>query len=278
MLPHETRLAANGRRCYLGLRKMKTLAILFALLAPVLLPAAEVHPPKLPAGAQFAGDVAYVSDGYPRQKLDVAFSKDGTPRPLVVWIHGGAFMGGDKVENFPIWGDLMEQGFAVATINYRLSGDAKWPAQITDCKAALRYLRAHAKDYNLDPARIAVWGSSAGGHLAALVAASGAEKKFDVGEHLTESSAVSCAVDMFGPIDFERMPLRNDPNSPEAKMFGRSTAAALEKAGTTSDFIILPGVGHSHVPVWQKERGRILAFFNQHLKSASASISKPSQR
>ena len=299
---------------------MKTLAILVALLAPVLLHATDARPPRLPPGAQFVADVAYVTNAHARQKLDVAFPKDGPPRPLLVWIHGGAFSGGDKAENEQIWGELMERGFAVATINYRLSGDAKWPAQIADCKAALRFLRAHAKDYHLDPMRVGVWGSSAGGHLAALVGASGGAKKFDVGEHLDQSSAVRCAVDMFGPIDFEKMPLRNDPNSPEAKMFGRSTAAApepareacpltylskdsppflifhgdadtvisieqsrlfhtaLQKAGATSEFITLPGVGHSHVAVWQKERERIFAFFNQHLKSEPPTNSKPGQR
>ena len=158
---------------------MKTLALLVALITPVLLRAAEAKPPKLPTGAQFVADAAYVTNAHARQKLDVAFSKDGPPRPLLVWIHGGAFSSGDKAENEQIWGDLMERGYAVATINYRLSGDAKWPAQITDCKAALRFLRAHAKDYNLDPARVGVWGSSAGGHLAALVGASGSEKKFE---------------------------------------------------------------------------------------------------
>ena len=206
---------------------MKTLALLFALLAPVMLHAAEARPPRLPAGAQFVADLAYVTDAHARKKLDVAFSNNGPPRPLLMWIHGGAFSGGDKAEIEQIWGELMDRGFAVATINYRLSGDAKWPAQITDCKASLRYLRAHAKDYNLDPTRIGVWGSSAGGHLAALVGASGGEKKFDVGEHLDQSSAVRCAVDMFGPIDFEKMPLRNDPNSPEAKTLAFTVARVI---------------------------------------------------
>ena len=105
-----------------------------------------------------------------------------------------------------------------------------WPAQITDCKAAIRFLRAHARDYNLAPGRIAVWGSSAGGHLAALVGTSGSAKKFDIGEHLDHSSAVSCSVDMFGPIDFEKMPQFTSPTSPEAKMWGRATSEALDLA------------------------------------------------
>lgn len=268
---------------------------------------AQSGPPNLPAGAEFAGNVAYVKDAHERQKLDIAFFKKGKPRALLVWIHGGAFMGGDKAENHAIWPDIMKAGYAVATINYRLSGDAKWPAQITDCKAAIRFLRAHGKDYNLAPGRVAVWGSSAGGHLAALVGTSGGAKKLDVGEHLDQSSAVSCSVDMFGPIDFEKMPQFTSPTSPEARMWGRATSdaldlareacpitylakdtppvlifhgdadgvvnisqsqlfdAAIKKAGAPGEFVTLPGVGHSHVAVWMKERERIMTFFKRHL-------------
>lgn len=298
---------------------MKAFSLLLSLFAAVMLRATESNPPKLPSGAQFAGDVAYVAQAHARQKMDIAFFKHGPQRPLLVWVHGGAFKGGDKAENLPIWDDLMNHGFAVATINYRLSGDAQWPAQITDCKAAIRFLKANAKQYNIDPLRIAVWGSSAGGHLAALVGASGGEKKFDVGEHLDQSSAVSCAVDMFGPIDFEKMPLRNSPTSPEAKMWGRSTVdalemareacpltylskdtppllilhgdadtvisigqsqlfhAALQRAGATSELITVPGVGHSQAAVWAKERERICAFFDRHLKREAGANTKTHQ-
>lgn len=296
---------------------MKTLASvsLFAgisLLALTTLAKAQNTPQNLPADTEFSRDVAYTKEAHEHQKLDIAFFPKGAPRPLLVWIHGGAFMGGDKAENYAIWGELMKRGYAVATINYRLSGDAKWPAQITDCKAAIRFLRAHAKDYNLASGRVGVWGSSAGGHLAALVGTSGEAKKFDVGENLEQSSAVSCAVDMFGPIDFEKMPQFGSASSPEARMWGRSTAdaldlareacpvtylsrntppilvfhgdadgvvnisqsqlfdAAMKKAGAPGEFITLPGVGHSHVAVWMKQRERIMDFF-QHCLSKEAS-------
>lgn len=291
------------------------LTAILSLLTAVPLTWAQSPPSNLPTGTEFAGNVAYVKDAHEHQKLDIAFFKKGKPRALLVWIHGGAFMGGDKAENYAIWGDLMKAGYAVATINYRLSGDARWPAQITDCKAAIRYLKAHAKEYNLAPGRIAVWGSSAGGHLAALVGTSGEARKLDVGEHLDQSSAVSCTVDMFGPIDFEKMPQFNSPNSPEAKMWGRSTAdaldlareacpitylskdtppllifhgdadgvvnisqsqlfdAAIKKAGAPGEFVTLPGVGHSHVGVWMKERERIMNFFKRNLeKDAPAKV------
>ncbi|MDZ4402889.1 alpha/beta hydrolase [Prosthecobacter sp.] len=210
---------------------MKSSAITFlALLASTVFATAQKAPANLPPDTEFAGDVAYVSAAHERQKLDIAYFKKDKPRPLLVWIHGGAFMTGDKAENHAIWADLMKAGYAVATINYRLSGDAKWPAQITDCKAAIRFLRAHARDYNLAPGRIAVWGSSAGGHLAALVGTSSSAKKLDVGEHIEHSSAVSCSVDMFGPIDFEKMPQFTSPTSPEAKMWGRASSEALDLA------------------------------------------------
>lgn len=187
-------------------------------------------PTGLPPETEFSGDVPYVKNAHERQKLDIAYSKEGAARPLLVWIHGGAYMGGDKAENHAVWAELVKDGYAVATINYRLSGDAKWPAQITDCKAAIRYLRAHAKVYNIAPDRIAAWGSSAGGHLAALVGTSGTAKKLDVGEYLDQSSAVSCAVDMFGPIDFEKMPQFTSPESPEARMWRKATSQALDLA------------------------------------------------
>lgn len=288
--------------------------IIIVLLAATLFASAQKASSNLPSDTEFSRDVPYVKDAHERQKLDIAFFKKGKPRPLLIWIHGGAFMTGDKSENHAIWPELMSSGYAVATINYRLSGDARWPAQITDCKAAIRFLRAHAKDYNIAPGRIAVWGSSAGGHLAALVGTSGSAKKLDVGEHLDHSSAVSCSVDMFGPIDFEKMPQFKSPTSPEAKMWGRATSealdlareacpitylskntppllilhgdadsvvnisqsqlfdAAIKKAGATGDFITLPGVGHSHVAVWMKERDRILAFFKRHLSKDVAPL------
>lgn len=105
---------------------MKSIAITFlALLAATLLAEAQNSPSNLPSDTAFARDVPYVKDAHERQKLDIAYFKKGKPRPLLIWIHGGAFMSGDKAENHAIWPELMTSGYAVATINYRLSGDAK---------------------------------------------------------------------------------------------------------------------------------------------------------
>ncbi|MHC4799639.1 MAG: alpha/beta hydrolase fold domain-containing protein, partial [Planctomycetota bacterium] len=106
------------------------------------------------------------------------------------------------------------QGYAVASINYRLSQVAKYPAQIHDCKAAIRWLRANAKKYNLNPHRIGVWGSSAGGHLVALLGTTGDVKKLegDLG-NLKYSSRVQAVCDWFGPTDFLQGDANALPNS-----------------------------------------------------------------
>lgn len=127
-----------------------------------------------------------------------------SPRPAVVWIHGGGWCGGDHLagEHLP----LAERGYFGANIEYRLSQEAIFPAQIHDCKAALRYLRGHAEEYHLDPDRIGVWGASAGGHLSALLGTSAgvAELEGDLG-HPEQSSAVQAVVNYCGPSDLTQM-------------------------------------------------------------------------
>jgi acetyl esterase/lipase len=158
-----------------------------------------------------------------RHKLDLYIPAGASPpRPLVVWIHGGGWQGGDKypANQTPI---LVQAGFAVASINYRLSSDATYPGQIHDCKAAVRWLRANAATYNLDPSRVGAWGSSAGGHLSALVGTTGgnAELEGDVGGNLAYSSRVRAAADYFGPTDFFTMGGNHDScTSPESRLLG----------------------------------------------------------
>jgi acetyl esterase/lipase len=117
---------------------------------------------------------------------------------------------------------------AVAGVQYRVSGEARFPASIQDCKAAVRWLRAHASEYGLAPGRFAVGGASAGGHLAAMVGATAHTSVFDVGEHLEESSRVRAVLDFFGPTDFLQMDAHRPPNgmvhdapdSPESQLVG----------------------------------------------------------
>ena len=171
-------------------------------------------------------DLAYKTNGHPRQKLDLYVPPSGELLPLIIWIHGGAFRLGNKAEDVPL--DYLTAGFAVASINYRLSHHAIFPAQIEDVKGAVRWLRVNAATYGLDPSRFGVWGPSAGGHLAALLGLTANRTPFEVGEHLNVSSRVQAVVDHFGPTDFlqmdaQRIPggLRHDPpDSPESELIG----------------------------------------------------------
>jgi acetyl esterase/lipase len=142
--------------------------------------------------------------------------------PLIVWIHGGAWRKGSKGSGGRVrW--MMEHGYALADINYRLSQEAVFPAQIYDCKAAIRWLRAHAEKYGYDAARIGVAGSSAGGYLVALLGTSGGVKDLegDLGSHLDQSSRVQAVCDMWGPTDFLQMGGgHNRPESPESQLIG----------------------------------------------------------
>ena len=124
--------------------------------------------------------------------------------------------------------DFLTRGYALASINYRLSQHARFPAQIEDCKAAVRWLRAQADPFKLDPNRFAAWGPSAGGHLAAMLGTTGHTTAFDVGENLDLPSRVQAVVDYFGPTDFlqmdsQRLPdgmLHDAPDSPESQLAG----------------------------------------------------------
>src|SRR5713101_8014594 len=182
---------------------------------------------RLPDGVKALRDLEYVKGGHERQKLDLYLpEKSDGPLPLIVWIHGGGWIGGNK-ENPPGL-EFLNRGYALASINYRLSQHAKFPAQIEDCKAALRWLRANAKTYNLDPDRIGVWGESAGGHLVALLGTTGDVKELEGEEgNPQQSSEVQAVVDWFGPTDFLKIGEQsgpdsrldhNAPNSPEAKL------------------------------------------------------------
>ena len=189
-------------------------------------PAGTARQPQLPDGAIVHRDLAYVVNGHERQKLDLYLPKDGTRLPLIISIHGGAFKAGSKEQAAPV--AFLRQGYAIASINYRLSQHAKFPAQIEDCKAAVRWLRAHAAEYRLDPTRFAAMGSSAGGHLAAMLGTTGDVKEFDVGANLDRSSRVQAVVDNFGPTDFlqmdaHRLPngmVHDTPDSPESELIG----------------------------------------------------------
>ena len=176
--------------------------------------------------AKILRDIEYVPDGHERQKLDLYLPEERSEKalPLLIWIHGGAWRAGSK-ENCPAR-RFLDKGYAVASINYRLSQHAIFPAQIEDCKAAIRYLRANAGKYSFDPKRFGVWGSSAAGHLVALLGTAGDVKEFDKGRNLDVSSRVQAVCDYFGPTDFTMMSSfwtrmdHDSADSPESKLVG----------------------------------------------------------
>lgn len=152
-------------------------------------------------------DVDYVGAGNPRQKLDLLLPKDrkGKKRPLVVFIHGGGWEGGKKDDCFSFIPQYLSiEDYSVAAINYRLSKEAPWPAQIHDCKAAIRFLRGTAEEYGIDPEKIGVVGFSAGGHLAAMLGTSNkvAALEGNLGSFAGKSSEVECVVNVFGVTNF----------------------------------------------------------------------------
>lgn len=151
--------------------------------------------------AQAAGkvlrDVKFASVGEAPLLLDL-YLPEGKPIGLIVWVHGGAWRAGSKSQVDVL--KLTEKQWAIASVDYRLSGVAKFPAQVHDIKAAVRYLRAHAGEHGYPPSRIVIAGSSAGGHLAALVGVSNKHKELEgtIGADTKVSSDVQAIVSLFG--------------------------------------------------------------------------------
>jgi acetyl esterase/lipase len=167
---------------------------------PFVIPEANTAPIKR---KQF--DLAYASIS-PAQKLDIYWPAEGDgPFPVIVSIHGGAFMGGDKrdVQLVPMLEGL-NRGYAVVGVNYRMSGEAKFPALVHDVKAAIRWIRANAAAYMFDPGKIAVWGGSAGGYQALMAGVSAGVPDLDDPSlgNPEQSSGVQAVVAWFPPTNF----------------------------------------------------------------------------
>ncbi|MCU0607757.1 MAG: alpha/beta hydrolase [Candidatus Edwardsbacteria bacterium] len=183
-------------------------AAALAALAPAQ-PAGDNPAPGAPtedqlkkANLNYELDVPYAGDANPRHRLDIYISKGRMSGkiPVIVFLHGGGWAGGDKAEGAGRLLPLVRGGsYAGVAVGYRLTGEAVWPAQLHDCKAAVRWLRANAAKYGLDPDRIGAWGVDAGGHLALMLGATGDAPALEgsVGPHAGVSSRVS-AVANFG--------------------------------------------------------------------------------
>lgn len=203
---------------------------------------------QLPDSVDLLADLPYAGTDNPRQMLDLILPKEraANPLPVVVFIHGGGWRNGQKNGGRRRVAPFVETGeFAGATVGYRLSSEAKWPTQIHDCKAAIRWIRANAKKYNLDPERIGVWGTSAGGHLVSMLGTSGDVASMDgeLGPHTDVSSRITCVADFFGPTNFLTMDATDIPSgridhdsadSPESLLIGGPIQEHPEKVATAN--------------------------------------------
>jgi acetyl esterase/lipase len=171
---------------------LRTLAFIFFLALTL---------PHLSHALDIKRDIEYARVGDTPLALDLYLPEAKSRPPLLVYIHGGAWRGGSKTD-CPL-APLVQEGFAVASIDYRLSTQAPFPAQVHDIKAALRYLRAEQSNLGIDATRIVIAGSSAGGHLAALVGVTNGNKELEgaIGQHLETSSDVQGIISLFGASD-----------------------------------------------------------------------------
>jgi acetyl esterase/lipase len=226
-------------------------------------------------------DVTYKHIDGRNLQLDIYSPKSIThPLPVVLWIHGHRWSYGSKEQRPPV--NLMAQGYIVASLDYRPSGEASFPAAIEDCKAAVRWLRANATTYQIDPDHIGAWGHSAGGHLAALLGTSGGVAELEgAGDNSTFSSRVQAVCDMSGPSDilqfYEAVSKSTDGSARRAKssieqFLGGSVEQNRAKAIAASPityvskddaaFLIIHGENDMSIPVSQSEA------FSDKLKAA----------
>ena len=199
-------------------------------------------------------------------KLDVIYPEHTEKRPCIVWICGGAWLQMSVCAHLAYLCDLAREGFVVASVQYRTSNEAVFPAQLEDVKAAIRYLKAHSERYGIDPERFGVMGESAGGHLTVMTALTGGHKEFDKGDYLEYSSAVQAACPWYLPADISKMPRLSDVEmmaAPESLMLGKNAALHEEEAMkacpisyVTKDappFLLLHGTNDHTVPYTQGE-------------------------
>jgi acetyl esterase/lipase len=228
------------------------------------------EPSWLPDDIERTPDVPFTNDGEPGLKLDLyrlRGARHPTPRPVIVWLHGGGWMSGDKERGVERIFDLIRAGFIGASVDYRLSQDALFPAQLHDCKCAVRFLRAHAESLRVDPGRIGVWGASAGGHLASLLAVTGRNRSL-------EGDRGWATFSWYGPTDLNlmdqfprgvtaRMPSMN-AESAEGRLVGGPVAERQELVALanplryvhadTPPVLLMHGALDDCVPVVSSER------------------------
>lgn len=237
--------------------------ILFILLLGSCQLAVAEEAAVLPAGVKVLRDLEYSRPGGQPLLLDLYLpeKKPNKSIPVVLWVHGGGWKGGSKDRCPAVW--LVPQGYAVASINYRLIPEHQWPAQIHDCRNAVRWLRAYAGIYGLHAGRIGAWGSSAGGHLVSLMGTM----------DTSADERVQAVIDGYGPTDLLTMPpnVLSDTRTREdlAKANGalllggivmdhpekaREASALHHVSSNDAPFLIMHGTKDESVPVDQSQR------------------------
>ncbi|MFZ4766315.1 MAG: alpha/beta hydrolase fold domain-containing protein [Roseimicrobium sp.] len=202
--------------------------------------------PPMPDSVKLLADIPYAETDNAAQRLDLMLPAKRTTEkllPVIVFIHGGGWRGGSKLSGRGQVLRFVQSGdYAGVSVEYRLSGEAQWPAQMHDCKAAIRWLKGHAKEYGLDAEKIAAWGSSAGGHLAAMLGVSGDVPELEgaLGKHTEQTSRVTCVADWYGPTNLLTIgdaPSKMDhyaADSPVSKLLGGAIQEQKEKARNAS--------------------------------------------
>jgi acetyl esterase/lipase len=266
---------------------------------------------KVPQGVKAIREIEYAKVAGKSLKLDLYVPRKaktpGKKPRLLVWIHGGAWRMGSKAGINPSFLGLTADGYAAASIDYRLNGLQAHPEHIHDCKGAIRWLRANAAKYGYDASRIGVGGGSAGGHLVLLLGTSAGVKDLegDVGGNLDQSSRVQAVVDLFGPADFElwwgktarfrdskiakrlksASPVTyvTDDDAPILVFHGdkdpivpllqsQSVHKRYQKAGLESALHVIKGAGHGGGQFSDNARSALVkAFLDRHIKQIKKS-------
>jgi acetyl esterase/lipase len=244
----------------------------FSQMADEFIAWEKAHPGVDPRSASLSAqpplpterDVTYCTLDGVELKMDIYRpQRSAAPTPALLYVHGGGWTGGDKrsgegIRDIP---ELLARGYLVAAVNYRLAPRYKFPAMIEDVKCAVRFLRANAERFSINPEKIGAWGGSAGGHLVALLGTADATAGWDVGQYLEQSSRVQAVVDMYGPTDLTVLFEGANPRLME-QVFGTSdrNSETLQKASpvnwVSSDdppFLILHGERDPLVPVSQSQ-------------------------
>ena len=242
----------------------------------------QPRPERVPESVALVRAVVYSEvpgpgEGSIELTLDAAFPKQSGDAllPAVIYVHSGGYRSGSKEMGLPFVIAFAEGGYFATSINYRLSGVAPFPAAVADCREAVRFLRAGAKELGIDPDRIGVWGPSAGGHLSALVATSGNDRTLE-GER-DVAAAVRCAVAVSAPVDFRRFDaargraagmfrqwLGEDPDVYRRNAEAASPLAYVDKSDPP--ILIVHGTADRLVPIEQAE------IFKAALEEAGVSV------